>query len=463
MRTNTATSGSTLVELENGFFIHKPITSGSISNYPRTKVFYENIYSNKSDKLETQENYTLKFHYKISEFQKAILWRIGEYPNTNSGWFYFPDLEGDAELPIDAGIGTDANYITIYPFDCDEEFDFEITDMKLYHTNFNQIEDENGRFGNNEYKVIDEDGEVFECKSFIDIPEPLPGIMISVDKLEIAAPAPEGNNAMLSRIYYKPGDVYVNWGNYMYKHSSAASSTLTMYNSYETPGTKVVDVYGDGFNGLHFIDGSNTILDFNWFNNPDLGTDNIHILYNYYNSIFYGNIENMQLDFYGKGFYSYYFSKMNGDITKSTIIQAKYFRIYNAGGPYNNFHYTDYGIQLYGDVGTMLKGYSYGGNYTKSYFDLYKGGTFTYQDRIDAPIKIDTRIMIMGYGTNQGYWCMRFPDELCQLIIDLDTWRVGTIPRIDIRYNTPLTGSPLYADFLTAKNNMVADGTVFVM
>ena len=456
---NSTTSNLTLIENGTELILNNDVTGTNTPLYPALK-----IYKNFKMDFEPNKTYRLKFKYKLNSgtLPDGFYCRIGEYPNNYSGMYYF-DASGEGEMDIEWLQTRDGttyfNYLHLYFGNNTPILNMSIYDLELYVLDIDETGTEefvvNG-FGEQKFIVTDSSGQEDYCVSNIEVPTPTPGLTLSVPEKKIR----NGSSANF-RVYHKPGELTLNWGDGTIEHFTKTNTSYAIYyHDYEEPGEYDVHFYDSAMDGIYSISYSIFHLDTKFFLKFD-DDFTFKYLYTYYNCSTFGSIENIKQKITNVYFYN--FPAVTGDLTKHKLQQANYFRIYLLK-PYTNYDYADYGVGIYGDVGTILKGQVLTGVYSKSYCDLYRSGQFTYLDRIDGAIQVTGRIMLRGYSTNEAYWAVNDAEQLAQFIIDLDNYRINTIPTIDIQNNvlySRLTDVALQTAYQTAKANMIADGTVF--
>lgn len=259
-------------------------------------------------------------------------------------------------------------------------------------------------------------------------------------------------------IYYKLGGIYINWGDgspleYNTTTTSGGLEHIIRFHKYEdTTKQYSIDVYGDGVNGYYIggVGSNPTVFDKKWVNSFDRRFYQLA----FYTGTFISPIDSIINK--PERWLSSYNSWSEGDITLCSDME----RIYDVSLKY----YTDidyrYMPGLFGDVGTFLKG-NWSGNYYEKYANYFYCSNLTYQDRIDAPIFINVYLYIRGYSTSSIYWNLKDPNEVAQLIVDIETWRYGTTTAtLNFTGNASPNNAdePLKTEFIAAKAALVADG-----
>jgi hypothetical protein len=373
-----------------------------------------------------------------------LKFRLGNYNDTQYHIIRTPFDSGSVSLiftqtgsmAVDSRLVIDTTGLNLYDVDFNNFVVEEITENNLLET-----------FGTHEYTITDSEGSICNTSVDIEVPNPLPD-MISIKPFE-SDTYYNGTNAKIY-IYGKTGyNVYVNWGDG--SPIAIRTSTGDFYHTYEDTTKRYnIDVWGgvDGFYSGYYRNELTVNMD--WFNSFDRQLSKIYI--------YHGSIDGTFDRFINPPLYIYYYynSFAEGDIgnLKNTysLNSTKLTTIYEHS-------HTSFQPSLHGDIGTYLKGNIVNEQY-KKYILLYRTGRFTYLDRLDAPL-FSTKFQVRGYNTTANSVGIAEPNQVAQLIVDLDTWLDrASYKTVDVRYCASPNNAdePLLSEFITAKANLIADG-----
>lgn len=270
------------------------------------------------------------------------------------------------------------------------------------------------------------------------------------------------------------GNIYVNWGDgeietipqtstaYIYLNHNYSSE----YHDKMLP----IDIYGHvGY--WRFIEGSKPSVEKEWFAKPGTfynrsDVNNPTFVSRLY--CYHGNINapiNELKTQYGNniGWQYYYYTQIPyGDIGKMKDTEYLYSINYRI---IPNTSSASWRTSEYGDIGTYLKGnYREDAGVYYKYIAIYQG-SFTYTDRLDAPIMSlgsgQYMVYCRGYNTTTTYQSIRSANQVAQLIVDLDTWWVnpsGGIIALTNNASPNDADEPLLSEFIAAKANLIANG-----
>lgn len=255
---------------------------------------------------------------------------------------------------------------------------------------------------------------------------------------------------------------YVNWGDGVIDSYYATSDTYHMFIHNPTDRTlhfQNIDIYSDKLDGIGLVrdvygsmmrikkgwvskvDASKLTLamykgDFldNWDNYKDINGKSVYYMYSYYHTNNYMNINKMEGNF------------------KTYFLQP--YAVNNTSNQYTP--------RVYGDFGTFLKRYRGTDGILTNYTVMY-GANVTYFDRLDEPFKPVTYVYCRGYSSPPQYWSIKTPNEVAQLIVDINHWATvknGITIYITNNASPNNASEPLLTEFQNAKAEWITAGGI---